>query len=116
MLSCVDGMEYDQEFKRALGNSRSWRMTGPHLELYPGRKLYRKLLLRPPDEQPADTLLPAGWRDRKVADMAVHLFSRVFKTSCDESDHVSIVDCDKERGWKVCKGLLECRGIPGIGK
>ena len=34
MLSCVDGMEYDQEFKRALGNSRSWRMTGPHLELY----------------------------------------------------------------------------------
>ena len=34
MLACVDGMESDQEFKRALGDARSSRMTGPHLEPY----------------------------------------------------------------------------------
>jgi heat shock protein HslJ len=27
-------MEYEQEFKKALGNARTWQITGRHLELY----------------------------------------------------------------------------------
>jgi putative lipoprotein len=34
MMACVDGMEYEQNLKKALGDARSWKITGRHLELY----------------------------------------------------------------------------------
>jgi hypothetical protein len=30
----LDGIEYELEFKKALGNAKSWQITGQHLELY----------------------------------------------------------------------------------
>lgn len=34
MRACIDGMEYEADFKRALEDARSWRITGEHLELF----------------------------------------------------------------------------------
>jgi copper homeostasis protein (lipoprotein) len=34
MMACVGGMEYELESKKALGNAKSWQITGQHLELY----------------------------------------------------------------------------------
>jgi len=34
MMACVDGMEYEPAFKRALEDARTWKITGRQLEFY----------------------------------------------------------------------------------